>query len=78
METSAVDVRFDPTHLFLQLSDGQELEFPLRWFPVLAAATPDERSHFAISIDRQELYWPDLEEDMSVNALVRSLPDMRH
>ena len=78
MLANAVDVRFDSAHLFLQLSDGQAVEFPLRWFPVLEAATADERTHFAISLDRQQLYWPELDEDVSVPALLYSLPDERH
>jgi hypothetical protein len=78
MNADAVDVRFDSGHLFLQLSDGQAVEFPLRWFPVLEAATADERTHFAISLDRQQLYWPELDEDVSVPALLLSLPDTRH
>ncbi|CAB3760760.1 DUF2442 domain-containing protein [Paraburkholderia humisilvae] len=78
MYADAVDVRFDSAHLFLQLSDGRAIEFPLRWFPVLEAATADEREHFAISLDRQQLYWPELDEDMSVPALLLSLPDTRH
>jgi hypothetical protein len=78
MYADAVDVSFDSAHLFLELSDGRAIEFPLRWFPVLEAATTDEREHFAISLDRQQLYWPELDEDMSVPALLLSLPEARH
>ncbi|MGA7815277.1 DUF2442 domain-containing protein [Caballeronia sp.] len=75
MEGAAVDVRFDSAHLFLDLSDGRAVQFPLNWFPVLQAATSAEREHFAISIDREQLFWPELDEDMSVTALLLSLPD---
>ena len=45
----------------------------------LAAATEAEREHFAISIDKQQLIWPELDEDMDVTALLLSLPEsMRH
>ncbi len=75
MEGTAVDVRFDSAHLFLDLSDGRAVQFPLNWFPVLQAATSAEREHFAISMDHEQLYWPELDEDMSVTALLLSLPD---
>jgi hypothetical protein len=73
MEGAAVDVRFDSAHLFLDLSDGRAVQFPLNWFPVLQAATPAEREHFAISMDHEQLFWPELDEDMSVAALLLSL-----
>jgi hypothetical protein len=78
MLANAVDVHFNSTHLFLELSDGREIGFPLRLFPVLEAASADAREHFAISMDHQQLYWPELDEDMSVAALLRAVPETRH
>ncbi len=75
MEGAAVDVRFDSAHLFLDLSDGRAVQFPLDWFPVLQAATVAEREHFAISMDRQQLFWPELDLAMNVAALLLSLFD---
>jgi Protein of unknown function (DUF2442) len=69
MEGTAVDVHFDSAHLFLDLSDGQAVPFPLGWFPVLQAATAAEREHFAISMDHQQLLWPEIDEDVNVPAL---------
>lgn len=73
MRGAAVDVRFDSTHLLLDLSDGQAVRFPLNWFPVLETATPAEREHFAISMDRQQLFWPEIDEDVNVTALLAFL-----
>jgi hypothetical protein len=70
MEGAAVGVHFDSAHLFLDLSDGQAVSFPLVWFPVLQAATAAEREHFAISMDRQQLFWPEIDEDVNVPALL--------
>ncbi|AUT76781.1 DUF2442 domain-containing protein [Paraburkholderia hospita] len=70
MEGAAVGVHFDSAHLFLDLSDGQAVSFPLDWFPVLQAATAAEREHFAISTDRQQLFWPEIDEDVNVPALL--------
>ncbi|EUC20347.1 DUF2442 domain-containing protein [Paraburkholderia hospita] len=75
MEGAAVDVHFDGAHLFLDLSDGEAVSFPLGWFPVLQAATAAEREHFAISMDRQQLYWPEIDEDVNVPALLSFQPE---
>ncbi|WP_207000820.1 DUF2442 domain-containing protein [Trinickia mobilis] len=78
MRVDAIDVHFDSTHLFLELSDGRKIRLPLRLFPVLDVATAAEREHFAISIDHQQLLWPELDEEMSVAALMRTVPESRH
>ncbi|MFL9933423.1 DUF2442 domain-containing protein [Paraburkholderia sp. RL18-103-BIB-C] len=70
MRGVVVDVRFDNTHLLLNLSDGQSVRFPLAWCPVLKAATATEREHFAISLDQQQLFWPEVEEDVNIAALL--------
>jgi hypothetical protein len=66
-------VRFDNTHLFLNLSDGRAVRFPLNWFPLLKVATTTEREHLAISLDRQRLFWPEIDEDLNVAALLSFL-----
>jgi hypothetical protein len=73
MRGVVVDVRFDNTHLFLNLSDGQAVRFPLNWFPLLKVATTTEREHLAISLDRQRLFWPEIDEDLNVAALLSFL-----
>ncbi|WP_207000818.1 DUF2442 domain-containing protein [Trinickia mobilis] len=76
MEGAAVGAHFDSAHLFLDLSGGQTVEFPLDWFPVLQAATAAEREHFAISMDRQQLFWPEIDEDVNVLALLSYRPEI--
>jgi len=73
MRGVVVDVRFDNTHLFLNLSDGQAVRFPLNWFPLLKVATTTEREQLAISLDRQRLFWPEIDEDLNVAALLSFL-----
>ncbi|WP_114810004.1 DUF2442 domain-containing protein [Paraburkholderia kururiensis] len=75
MGGDAVNVHFDRTHLVLDLLDGRAIQFPLHWFPVLEAATEAEREHFAISMDRKQLYWPELDEDVNVTALLMSMAE---
>jgi hypothetical protein len=78
MLAAAVDARFDSAHLFLDLADGRVIEFTLDWFPILQAATDAERTHFAISLERDQLFWPELDEDMNVSAVVALLPHTVH
>ncbi|TCG04091.1 ethanolamine utilization protein [Paraburkholderia steynii] len=75
MHALAVDVRFDSAFLFLDLADGRAFEFPLDWFPLLQAATGVGRTYFAISLDGDQVFWPELDEDMNVTALLASFPD---
>lgn len=75
MDCRVVSVHFDSRHLFVDLADGRAVQFPLDRFPVLRAATTAERGHFAISLDRQQLYWPELDEEMNVTALFQSSRD---
>jgi hypothetical protein len=75
MDCGAVSVHFDGSHLFLDLSDGRAVQFPLDWFPILQVASSAERGRFAISMDRQQLYWPEIDEDINVPALLSHQPD---
>ena len=79
MHVLAVHVRFDSVYLFLDLADGLAFEFPLDCFPLLQAASGAGRTHFAISLDGEQVFWPELDEDMNVTALLASFPDnLRH
>jgi hypothetical protein len=75
MERTAVDVHFDSVHLFLDMSEGPAVQFPLDWFPVLQAATAAEREHFAISLDHEQIVWPEIDEDVNVPALLSYRPE---
>ena len=75
MSISAASVRFDADPAAvdvdvsdgaLVLSDGRELFAPLAWFPRLRAATAGQR----LLGDGHGIHWPDLDEDVSVRALL--------
>ena len=74
LHAQAVDGHFDSARVFLDFADGRAVKFPLDWFPLLQAASDVERTNFAISLDNQQLFWPALDEDMNVAALL-ALPD---
>jgi len=68
------DIRFEGDKFWVDLSDGRSLGVPLSWFPVLEAATPEQRQHFNLST--RGLHWEELGEDISVEGLLAGRGDM--
>jgi hypothetical protein len=75
MSTSpeAISVRFDANSMWVSLADGRVLGVPLAWFPRLLRATPAEREQCRIS--PRGLHWEALDEDISIDGLLRWLGD---
>ena len=72
MTISAHKVSFDDATLWLTLSDGRILGMPLVWFPRLLNATPEQRE--AVEITPFGLHWAELDEDISIPALLAGKP----
>ena len=53
-----------------ELSDGRTISVPLSWYPRLVHATPKERSNWEMIGGGQGIHWPDLDEDISIEALL--------
>lgn len=53
------------------LSDGREIRVPLEWFPKLRDATPEERQHWRLIGKGIGIHWPDIDEDLSLEGLLR-------
>jgi hypothetical protein len=70
LEALATSVSFDANNLWVQLSDGRQLGVPLAYFPRLAKASPAQRKKYLISGGGIGLHWEDLDEDISVPALL--------
>ena len=68
------DVRFDEDRIIVDLMDGRTIAAPLAWYPRLFAATPDQRSHWERAGGGYGLHWPDLDEDLSTEGLLRGAP----
>lgn len=71
------DVRFDEFSLVVDLVDGRTISVPLAWYPRLHHATPDQRAHWEISGGGFGIYWPDVDEDLSTEGLLRGTPAPR-
>ena len=71
-EAQAVTVTDD--RLRAELSDGRTISVPLAWYPRLVYATQDERDNWELIGDGQGIRWPDLDEDILVEALLVGWP----
>lgn len=74
-EALAKRVRFDKDNMWVDFEDGRTLGVPLAYFPRLLNATPSQRSKFIISGGGTGLHWDDLDEDISVPALLMGVGD---
>ena len=58
--------------LTVLLADGRKISVPLAWFPRLLHASSDQRQTFRLLGDGEGIHWPDIDEDLSVDGLLRS------
>jgi len=63
-------VDFSPDMLTLRLEDGRIVGMPMVWSPRLAQASDDERQNYEIIGHGAGLHWPDLDEYVSVRAVL--------
>ena len=68
------DVRFTEDTLAVDLADGRTIIVPLVWYPRLLSASLEQRSHWKIAGAGYGIYWPDLDEDLSTEGLLRGAP----
>ena len=69
-DPTAVGVDVSDTMLRITLSDARELAAPLAWFPRLRDATQAQRLHWEKIGSGHGIHWPDIDEDISVHALM--------
>ena len=75
MNISAIDLSFDESMMWLELSDGRKLGVPLDYFPRLLRATPEQRMQYEMSGNGSGLHWEALDEDISVEGLLKGVGD---
>ncbi|MBT3194480.1 MAG: DUF2442 domain-containing protein [Verrucomicrobia bacterium] len=74
-EALAIHIHFDDETMWVDLADGRQLGVPLAYFPRLLRATPAQRGQFIISGGGSGLHWDELDEDISVPALLMGIGD---
>lgn len=68
------DVEFDAESLTVSLADGRRISAPLAWYPRLLNATPEQRSNWQVCGGGYGIHWPDVDEDLSTEGLLRGSP----
>lgn len=71
------DVRVTDDMLTVDLKDGRSISVPLVWYPRLLAASPAQRSNWQICAAGYGIHWPDVDEDLSTEGLLRGAPAPR-
>jgi hypothetical protein len=68
------DVRFSEDALSVDLVDGRTITVPLVWYPRLLHATAAQRANWRIAGGGYGIHWPDIDEDLSSEGLLRGAP----
>jgi hypothetical protein len=64
------DVRFDRERMYVLLQDGREISVPMRWYPRLLNATPEQRERWEITPFGDALHWEEIDEDLDVQGFL--------
>ena len=63
--------------LTVALMDGRCISVPLAWYPRLLHAEEAQRKNWQVAGGGYGIYWPDIDEDLSVEGLLRGAPAPR-
>jgi uncharacterized protein DUF2442 len=69
-----VDVKFTRDTLSVAMRDGRTITVPLAWYPRLYNATAAQRKNWQIAGGGYGIHWPDIDEDLSTEGLLRGAP----
>jgi hypothetical protein len=58
----------------VDLVDGRTIIVPIAWYPCLLRATARQRANWKLAGGGYGIHWPDVDEDRSVEGLLRGLP----
>ena len=67
-------VSFTADSLSVALKDGRTITVPLAWYPRLLHATAEQLANWKIAGGGYGIQWPDLDEDLSTEGLLRGAP----
>lgn len=71
------DVRVTDDAISVDLFDGRTITVPLAWYPSLLHATSEQRVNWRIAGAGYGIHWPDIDEDLSTQGLLRGAPAPR-
>ena len=61
----------------VDLVDGRTITVPYAWYPRLLHATSEQRANWQTCGGGYGIHWPDLDEDLSTEGLLRGAPAPR-
>ena len=67
-------VQIDNERLTVELMDGRSITVPVAWYPRLLSATAKQRQRWEIAGGGYGIHWPDVDEDLSTEGLLRGAP----
>ena len=71
------NVHFTEDILSVDLVDGRTISVPLAWYPRLLHASADHRNNWELCGGGFGIHWPDIDEDLSTESLLRGAPGPR-
>lgn len=63
--------------LVVSLMDGRIISVPLAWYPRLLNATAEQRAKWQPAGGGYGIHWPEIDEDLSTEGLLRGAPAPR-
>lgn len=67
----ATSARLEDQRLIVELSDGRTIATPMYGFPGFIAGSESQRAMFEITGSGQGIHWPERDEDLRFDGLVR-------
>jgi hypothetical protein len=71
------NVYFTEDTISVDIMDGRTITVPLVWYPRLLAASPEQREKWSICGGGYGIHWPEIDEDLSTEGLLRGAPAPR-
>lgn len=65
-------VWFEKGRIYILTDKNNSYSRPLEAFPLLMEATPEQRSHYEIGIDGDDLRWDEIDEDIHISSFYDS------
>lgn len=72
-----LDVHITDEVLTVDLMDGRSISVPLAWYPKLLNANKQERMHWEVCGGGYGIHWPEIDEDLNTEGLLRGAPALR-
>jgi len=77
IEPRVLNVQVSDDEISAFLVDGRRISVPLAWSWRLSEATPEQRQNFQVIGEGEGIHWPDLDEDISIEGMLKGVPAKR-